>query len=131
MKSIKSSRPLRSTAVFCTTFPAVSRVLLIVLFAGAMMLAARPAVAQNTGSIFGTVQDSTGAVIPGALVTATDTAHAVTRAVKSNSSGEFTITGLSVGTYTLTTTAPQFEISVITEIRVDANSDIKKLVKMV
>jgi len=131
MKSIKSSGPLRSIAVFCTTFPAVSRVLLIVLFAGAMMLAARSAVAQNTGSIFGTVQDSTGAVIPEALVTATDPAHAVTRAVKSNGSGEFTITGLSVGTYTLTTTAPQFEISVITGIRVDANSDIKRLVKMV
>ncbi|HEX3969044.1 MAG TPA: carboxypeptidase regulatory-like domain-containing protein [Edaphobacter sp.] len=136
MKSISSSGPLRSIAVFCTTFPAVlrtavSRIFAVILIAGAMMLAARPAIAQNTGSIFGTVQDTTGAVIPGALVTAMDPAHATTRAVKSNGSGEFTITGLPIGTYTLTTTSAQFENSVITGIRVDANSDIKKIVKMV
>ena len=77
------------------------------------------------------MQDSSGAVIPGAVVTATDPVHAVTRAVKSNGSGEFTISGLPIGTYTLTTTSPQFESSVITGIRVDANSDIKEIVKLV
>ena len=66
---------------------------------------------------------------PGAVVTATDPAHAITRAVKSNGSGEFTISGLPIGTYTLTATSPQFENSVITGIRVDANADIKEIVK--
>jgi hypothetical protein len=95
------------------------------------MLGLRPAVAQNTGSIYGSVQDSSGAVIPGAVVTASDPVHAVTRTVKSNGSGEFTISGLSIGTYTLTVTSLQFESSVITGIRVDANADIKETIKMV
>ena len=47
-----------------------------------LMLHGAPAIAQNTGSIFGSVQDSSGAVIPGAVVTATDPVHAITRAVK-------------------------------------------------
>jgi Carboxypeptidase regulatory-like domain/TonB-dependent Receptor Plug Domain len=130
MKS-KSFGPLRSVTAFCSTFASTSRIFIVILFAGVIILAARPAVAQNTGSIFGSVQDPSGAVIPGAVVSATDPAHAITRAVKSNGSGEFTITGLPVGTYTLTTTSPQFENSIITGIRVDANSDIKEAVKMV
>jgi hypothetical protein len=130
MKS-KSVGPLRSVAAFCSTFASTSRIFIVILFAGVVMQAARPAVAQNTGSIFGSVQDPSGAVIPGAVVSASDPAHATTRAVKSTGSGEFTITGLPVGTYTLTTTSPQFENSVITGIRVDANSDIKEVVKMV
>jgi hypothetical protein len=49
----------------------------------ATILVARPAIAQNTGSIYGSVEDSSGAVIPGAVVTATDPVHAITRTVKS------------------------------------------------
>ena len=131
MKSIKSLAQLRQITALCNTFASASRIFVVVFFAGAVMLAARPAVAQNTGSIFGSVQDSSGAVVPGAAVTASDPSHAVTRAVKSNGSGEFTLNGLPIGTYTLTTTSPQFENSVITGIRVDANSDIKEVVKLV
>jgi Carboxypeptidase regulatory-like domain len=131
MKSNKFPGHLPSLVMFRRTIPRALRIVSIALFAGAMMLTTRPALAQNTGSIFGTVQDSTGAVIPGAAVTATDPTHAVARAVKSNGSGEFTVSGLPIGSYTLTTTAPQFERSVITGIRVDANSDIKEIVRLV
>ena len=131
MKSIKFPASLRKIAAFCNTFACASRIFAVVFFAAAVMLAVRPAAAQNTGSIYGSVQDSSGAVIPAAVVTATDSAHAITRAVKSNGSGEFTIPGLPIGTYTLTTTSPQFENSIITGIRVDANTDIKKVVKLV
>ena len=131
MKSIKFLGPVRSIVAFCRIFPGTSRIFIISLFFAGVMLLARPAIAQNTGSIFGSVQDSSGAVIPGAVVTATDPSHATTRAVKSNGSGEFTISGLPIGTYTLAITSPQFENSVITGIRVDANADIKEVVKMV
>ena len=131
MKSNKFLGHLRSRVTFRGSIPRAVWLFGVALFAVTMMLTARPAHAQNTGSIFGTIQDSTGAVIPGAAVTATDHAHAVTRAVKSNGSGEFAVNGLPIGTYTLTTTAPQFERSVITGIRVDANSDIKEIVKLV
>src|SRR5271168_3627091 len=126
MNRIKFLGPLRCGTSLCKLIPGTSRIFLGILFAAGMMLAARPAIAQNTGSIFGSVQDPSGAVIPGAVITAADPAHAVSRAVKSNGSGEFTISALPIGTYTLTTTSPQFQNSVVTGIHVDANADIKK-----
>ena len=131
MDSNNSLRPLCRGAEVRKMFSSTLRIFFIALFAGAMMLTVRPALAQNTGSIFGTVQDSTGAVIPGAILTATDPAHAIARSVKSNGSGEFVFSGLPIGTYTLSARSPQFENSIITGIRVDANADIKEIVKMV
>ncbi|SNT37835.1 TonB-dependent Receptor Plug Domain [Granulicella rosea] len=86
--------------------------------------------AQNTGSIFGNVVDQTGAVVAGASITATDDAHGITRTVKSTSRGEFQMSSLPVGAYTLTITAPTFETEAITGITVDANSNIKEVVKL-
>jgi outer membrane receptor protein involved in Fe transport len=43
------------------------------------------------GSIFGTVTDSTGALIPNATITVTDVAKGTSVNVQSNSSGEFTV----------------------------------------
>ena len=131
MNSIKVFGPLGRGTTLRRIISGKSRTRFIILFAGAMMLVVHPVFAQNTGSIYGSVQDASGAVIPGAVVTATDPAHAITRAVKSNGSGEFTISSLPVGNYSLTTTAAQFENSIITGIRVDANSDIKEIVKLV
>jgi hypothetical protein len=102
----------------------------LLCFVGLLILATRPAAAQNTGSIFGTVQDSTGAVIPNADVTTDNSATGATRTVKSNASGEFLVSSLPVGVYTLTVNAPQFEIFVVTGITVDANASIKELVGM-
>lgn len=130
MNCIKSFGPLRCGAL-CNTFARSSKLFAGILFAALLLFAAKPAAAQNTGSIFGSVQDSSGAVIPNAVVTAADPVHAISRAVKSNGSGEFTISGLPIGAYTLTITSPQFEISKITNIRVDANADVKEVIKMV
>jgi len=54
------------------------------------------------GSIAGTVQDSTGAVIPGAKISVTNTATNVTTPVTSAATGDFTAVSLSPGTYTIT-----------------------------
>jgi hypothetical protein len=63
----------------------------------------------TTATLFGNVADKTGAVIPGAQVTATnvDTNHATT--VPSNGAGEYRIDLLPVGRYTLSVTATGFE----------------------
>ncbi len=130
MKSFTFLGPLRCNSALCRRYFRTSSTFLVTLFALVLICAARPAVAQNTGSIFGSVEDSSGAVIPGAVISAKDPVHAITRVVKSNGSGEFTISGLPIGTYSLTTTSAQFKNSVITGIRVDANSDIKEVVKL-
>jgi hypothetical protein len=102
----------------------------VLVFAAVLMLGLRPASAQNTGTIFGSVQDTTGAVIPNASVVATDATHGVTRTVKSNGAGEYLLPQLPVGVYTLTASSPEFESHVVTNIAVDANSNIKEVVSL-
>ena len=101
------------------------RMLGIFLFAFLMMVGGR-AFAQNTGSIFGTVQDKSGAVVKGAEVTVVELERGVTRTVKTNGSGDFSVPSLPVGTYTMTVSAPTFETSVVTDIKIDADSSVKQ-----
>ena len=68
-------------------------------------------VAQNTaGSITGVVQDSQGAVIPGAKVTALNQEeHAVNASTVTNHEGVFVFNPLKVATYTINIEAPGFK----------------------
>ncbi len=63
----------------------------------------------GTGSIQGTVTDSTGAVIPGASVTITNDATQVTQNSVSNSQGLYTFPNIHIGTYTLRVTSNGFQ----------------------
>jgi hypothetical protein len=69
-----------------------------------------PLMAQVTsGTISGTVKDSSGAYIKGATVTIADPANGLTRTVTTSGSGEFSAPGLYPGTYTITVEAPGFK----------------------
>ena len=57
--------------------------------------------AATTGSISGTVKDPSGAVIPGAMVIATNTATGVQTKATSDQNGLYSIPSLPVGRYTL------------------------------
>ena len=57
--------------------------------------------AQATSGIIGTVTDSTGAVVPGASVTATNTATGIVTHGVTSTSGSYTIVDLIPGNYTL------------------------------
>ena len=65
--------------------------------------------AQTTGSITGTVLDSTGAVVPNAQVTVIDPTKGVTRTSATNSQGEYLAAGLGQGSYNITVTAEGFK----------------------
>ena len=62
----------------------------------------------TTGSFIGFVTDPGGAAISGAKVTATNEATGLTRTATTDSSGEYVIGLLPVGTYTLTFEASNF-----------------------
>jgi hypothetical protein len=64
------------------------------------MMTASPAWSQAaTAAVTGTVSDPTGAVIPGAEVTATHTATGVTRTASTDASGKYLIAQLAPATY--------------------------------
>ena len=64
---------------------------------------------NTTGAIAGVVSDSTGAIIPGATVTVTSLATGSTRTVTSGSAGEYRVSQLPPGTYSITVEAAGFE----------------------
>jgi len=68
------------------------------------------------GTINGTVMDQTGAVVPGATVTATNIATGETTKTTSTSSGSYTLPYLPYGTYTIKATASGFQTSTRTNI---------------
>lgn len=84
-----------------------NRVSLRVLFAVLTFCAA--ALAQNTGSITGTVKDPTGASISGASVVITNPDHGINRQTVTNSDGEYTETALPQGKYDVIVTATGFK----------------------
>ena len=87
------------------------RSFMIVLVAAAIAcLACAPLVAQVTsGTIFGAVKDSSGAMVKDANVTITNPANGLTRTVTTSSGGEFSAPGLYPGTYNITVEAAGFK----------------------
>src|SRR6202049_2357513 len=81
----------------------------------------------NAGRILGTVTDQTGAVLPGATVTDTDTERGLTRTLTTDAAGEYNAPNLIPGTYTVRVEAKGFKrldrqnvvIEVNKEVRVD------------
>jgi len=65
--------------------------------------------AQDTGSITGTVRDASGSVIPGADVKVSSPAISLTRALTTNSDGDYLAGGLPPGTYEVTVTTKGFK----------------------
>jgi Carboxypeptidase regulatory-like domain/TonB-dependent Receptor Plug Domain/TonB dependent receptor len=79
----------------------------------------------DTGAIVGDVQDSTGAAIPGAAVTATSEGTGVKHTAVTDSAGEFILSPLSLGFYTLTFERQGFKTSVQRHIEVTIQAQLK------
>ncbi|MGB8846435.1 MAG: carboxypeptidase regulatory-like domain-containing protein, partial [Terracidiphilus sp.] len=75
---------------------------------------------SGTGAISGTVTDSTGAVVGGATVTATLVTQNASTTRTTTGAGDFSITPLLPGEYTLTVTAKGFQKFVQEHVTVDA-----------
>jgi len=83
--------------------------LVLAVFACASSLLIVSASAQSVyGSIFGTVSDKSGAVIPNATITVTDEAKGTVVTVLSNGSGDYSVPHLISGVYDLRVVAKSF-----------------------
>ncbi len=90
-----------------------------------------PANAQAVyGSIFGTVTDNTGAVVPNANVTVTDIAKGTSIVVHSNDSGQYTAQHLIPDTYKIDVEAPGFNKTTIGSVVVFADTAPKADVQL-
>ena len=94
----------------------------LALLAIGCLLTIAPARAQSVyGSIFGTVTDTTGAVVPGATVTVTDEAKGTVETVTSNGTGDYTVSHLVPDIYDLKVEAKGFESFISKGITVQAD----------
>ena len=65
-----------------------------------------------SGTIYGTISDSTGAVLPNVKVTVTNTGTNAAFNTESNSAGDFNAPSLQPGTYRVSAEAPGFQKAV-------------------
>jgi|GEM_PF-316320 len=89
--------------------------------------AAAPHWAQvTTATLYGIVQDQSGAAVPGTNVTLTHEATAAVRQAVTDETGEFVFTALPVGTYTLKIEKPGFRAYVRKGIELAAAQNVRQ-----
>ena len=89
---------------------------------------ASAALAQSvSGTILGTVTDSSGAIVAGAKVTILNEGTALTRTVTSDANGEYTAPSLPTGTYTVMSEMSGFKALALSniEVGVDRSSRLR------
>jgi hypothetical protein len=80
------------------------------------------ALAQALGGVTGTVTDATGALLPGAKIEVTNEATGVMQNAVSTQAGEFSVTPLAPGSYTVRVEAPGFSTILRHKVLVDVAS---------
>src|SRR5919198_4277252 len=98
------------------TGASISVVLLAFSFASAVARAQ-----ATTAQISGTVKDQTGAVLPGAEVTVTQTATGAKRTAITNETGNYVLASLPLGPYMLEASLPGFRSYVQSGITLQVN----------
>ncbi|HEV2273448.1 MAG TPA: carboxypeptidase-like regulatory domain-containing protein, partial [Acidobacteriaceae bacterium] len=82
------------------------------------------------GSIFGTITDDSGAVVPGATVTVTDISKNIPVQTKTNASGDYRVDHLIPGTYSVQAEAPHFANATVSNVVVYADTSPKVDLKL-
>ncbi len=77
------------------------------------------------GSIIGTVRDTTGAVVPGATVTLTNTGEGTTRTLTSGESGDYVFNDSKAGIYTISVTRNGFQRWIAANINLSARQELR------
>ncbi|HUQ87861.1 MAG TPA: TonB-dependent receptor [Vicinamibacterales bacterium] len=96
----------------------MKRMLLALLMC--VLVSAIPALGGQfeTGNVVGTLKDSTGAVVPGAKVTLTNTQTGVTNEKTSNENGNYEFFTVRPGTYVVTAEKQGFSIALVDNVQV-------------
>jgi hypothetical protein len=84
----------------------------------------------DEGAINGTVQDASGAVVPGAHVTLLNTDQGLSLETNTNDSGGYTFSPVRIGHYTVTVTAPGFSKTTQTNLTVAVGQNMQVNVQL-
>ena len=82
--------------------------------------------AQESATVRGTVTDTTGAVIPGADVTATNQATNQATPGSTDAGGNYEFTNLPPGSYTITAEVPGFQTGILNNVQLMAGQPVQR-----
>src|SRR6185436_14360678 len=100
--------------------------LFVVLLLGWLSFLCEVAVAQRTtANVYGLVKDTSGAVVPGIIVTLANELTGTEQKVATNEGGEFSATFLPIGRYTITVSAQGFKTYVQKDLELTAGQQIR------
>ena len=102
----------------------------LLVFVSAIFLATLSFAQTQTARLVGTVHDPSGAVLPNAKVTAIDNATKLRTEVATNTSGDYVFPVLQAGTYSLVVECGGFRKAVISDIELDAASNVSQSVTL-
>ncbi|MGH9328776.1 MAG: TonB-dependent receptor domain-containing protein [Terriglobia bacterium] len=101
----------------------MSKRLVVILTVAAALLSMPAAYAQMvSGTIVGTISDTSGAVVPAAEITVTETSTGVKRAVTADSNGYYSVPNLPPGTYSVSASKEGFSTQVRTGVSLFVNT---------
>ncbi|MGO9261852.1 MAG: TonB-dependent receptor domain-containing protein [Bryobacteraceae bacterium] len=100
--------------------------LILLMAASATQLLAQ----GDRGVITGTVTDPSGAVVPGAQITATQSSTNVSYRVKTSSAGDYTVPALPIGNYQLRVEVQGFKTHLTDNVVVSPGSEVRVDVKL-
>jgi len=96
------------------------------LLAGALFIAVTMvSYAQTTAALFGTVTDSSKGVLPGAVITATNTLTNESRSTQTDDIGYYNLPSLALGVYTVRAEMPGFKTTVRSGIELSLNRNAR------
>src|SRR5438067_4502591 len=91
-----------------------------------ILFASIPLFSQSSnGRISGTVADSSGAVVPGITVTATNTATGVVTTVLSNDAGVYNFASLLPGTYRVSASLAGFRTQTFNDVQLGSSGQLR------
>jgi hypothetical protein len=100
--------------------------LLLVRHVAPLLILASLAMAQSErGTITGTIRDASGAVIPGAKVTLTNTQTGLAFSNPANEEGDYTVPQLPVGVYTVHVEKDGFRPATVTGVNLNASATVR------
>jgi hypothetical protein len=102
----------------------------LVLIAACLLLPISLAAQAVTGTILGVVTDDTGAVVPGATVTLTNTGTGATRTAVTDSAGEYTAPSLPTGKYTVVAELTGFKKVTLSDVDLGVDQHVRINVKL-